>query len=163
MVLLSQAFAALAAAVLLAWRARVRGPWSGTRSLTVAAVIGILTFVSLSAAWRSWQGFRHERKADAAIPEYETELSGGAGAGANVPFVEWLRSQLPEGSSYQVVTNGADAATYQWLTYRLYPRVASPGPAHWVVFLGSPPPRNRSGFARVARYAPGLLLAERRQ
>ncbi len=167
MTMLSQAFAVLVAAALLAWRARVRGAPAGIRSAAVAAVLGILVFVTLSGSWTAWQAFRSERRANAAIPAADIETHPGAAIGANVGFVEWLNGKLPPRVSFYLRTTGADDATYQWLTYRLYPRVAvQDSGAHWVVFIGLTPAEAGFGpreFSPVQQYAPGLLLAERRK
>src|SRR4051812_25982262 len=108
MTMLSQAFAVIVAAVLLAWRARARGTSVSTRSMAVAAALAILTFVSLSALWGTWQGFRHERSANAAIPAADVALKGGVAAGANVQFVEWLNGNIPAREPFYVSTNGSD-------------------------------------------------------
>jgi hypothetical protein len=167
MTLLSQAFAVLVAAALLAWRARVRGTPAGFRSTAVAAVFAILVFVTLSGSWTAWQAFRSERRANAAIPAADVATRPGASIGANVAFVEWLNGKLPARAKFYLRTSGADEATYQWLTYRLYPRVAvQDSTAHWVVFLGLTPAEaafKPGDFARVEQFAPGLLLAERRE
>lgn len=164
--MLSQGFAVLVAAALLSWRARVRGT-GGLRSMAVAAVIAVLTFVSLSAAWSTWKGFRDERRGNASIAAADAATRGGAGAGANTGFVEWLNWKLPPGVRYYLRTDGSDEGTYQWATYRLHPRVAisDADEAHWLVFLKVTPAAagfKRADFARVERYAPDLVLAERR-
>jgi hypothetical protein len=165
--LLSQVFALIVAAVLLAWRARARGALSSARSMAVAAVIAVLTFASLATLWGTWQGFRNERRANAAVPAADVALKGGYAAGANVAFVEWLNGNLPAGDRYFITTNGSDEATYQWLTYRLFPRVAvgNPEQARWVVFLKVTPAASEfkpRDFSRVIEFAPDMVLAERR-
>src|SRR5437763_3240381 len=124
MTLLSEAFAVVVAAALLAWRGRIRGTALGIRSAVVLAVVAVLTFDALSGSWTTWQGFRHERRANAAIPAADVATHPGASIGANVAFVEWLNGKLPAGARFYLRTTGADEPTYQWLTYRLFPRVA---------------------------------------
>jgi hypothetical protein len=167
MTMLSQGFAVLVAAALLSWRARVRGSSYSTRSMAVVAVIAILTFVSLSSFWGAWQGFRNERRANADVAPADAATRGGGAAGASVAFVEWLNWKLPAGAPFHISTNGSDEATYQWLTYRLFPRVAivDAAKAHWLVFLKVTPAAagfDRREFSRVLEFAPDLVLAERR-
>jgi hypothetical protein len=166
MTMLSQVLAVVVAAVLLAWRARARGASTSTRSTAVAAVIAILTFVSLSGLWATCKTLRDERSANAALSPADSATRGGAQAGANVGFVEWVNGNLPAGAGFHL-SNGGDEATYQWLTYRLYPRVAiaDPARAHWIVFLKVTPEAagfKRREFSRVMQFAPDLFLAERR-
>jgi hypothetical protein len=166
MTLLSEALAVLVVAALLTWRGRVRGAPMGMRSAAVVAVLAVLAFDAVSASWVTWQGFRNDRRANAAIPAADVATRPGASIGANVAFVEWLNGKLPPGAEFYLRSTGADEATYQWLTYRLYPRVAvQDASAHWLVFLGITPADagyKRSEFSRVEQFAPGLLLAERR-
>jgi hypothetical protein len=167
MTMLSQMFAVALAAGLLAYRARARGALHSIRSMAVAAVIAILAFVSLSSFWSSWQGFRNERRANAALAAADVSSRGGAAAGANVAFVDWLNGKLPARTPFHISTNGSDEATYQWLTYRLYPRVAiqETDKAHWLVFLKVTPEAagvKRSEITNVQEFAPDLVLAERR-
>lgn len=158
----------LVAAALLSRRARVRGSSYSTRSMALVTVIALLTFFSLSSFWGAWEGFRKERRANAAVTPADAATRGGAAAGANVAFVEWLNSKLPPGAPFYVRTNGSDEATYQWLTYRLYPRIARPAAdqAHWLVFLKVTPAAegfDRREFSSVEEFAPDLVLAERRE
>jgi hypothetical protein len=167
MTLLSQVFAVVLAAALLAYRARVRAAPQGIRSTAVVAVIAILAFVSLTSFWTVWHGFRDERRANAAVPPADAATRGGAAAGANVGFVEWLNWKLPAGARFYIHTNGTDEATYQWLTYRLYPRVAigESAQARWLVFLKVTPEAagvDRRDLKSVQEYAPDLFLAEQR-
>jgi hypothetical protein len=167
MIMLSQGFAVLVAAALISWRARVRASASTIPSAVVVAVIAVLTFVSLSSFWSTWQGFRNDRRANAAVTPADAATRAGAAAGANVAFAEWLNANLPAVAPFYVSTNGGDPANYQWLTYRLFPRVAiqDSGKARWVVFLRVTPDAagfKRQDFARVLAFAPDLLLAERR-
>ena len=167
MTMLSQGLAVLVAAALLSWRARIRGATPGIRSMAVVAVIGILTFVSLSTFWGTWQSFRDERRANAAVAPADAATRGGAAAGANVAFVEWLNWKLPAGVPFHISTDGSDESTYQWLTYRLFPRVAvqDAAKARWFVFLRVTPAAagfKPKYFSRVLQFAPDLMLAERR-
>jgi hypothetical protein len=167
MTMLSQGFAVLVAAALLSWRARVRVTARGLAPMAVAAVLAILTFLALSSFWGAFQGFRNERRANARVAPTDAAVAGGPVAGANTAFVEWLNWKLPPGAGYEVATTGGDEGTYQWLTYRLYPRraIREGGGAHWVVFLRTNPKatgHKRSEFARVIKFEPDLLLAERR-
>jgi hypothetical protein len=166
MTMLSQVAAVLVAAVLLAWRGRVRGAPIGMGSAAVLAVAAVLTFDALASSWTTWQGFRSDRRANAAISAAEVATRPGATIGADVGFVEWLNGKLPAGTEFYLRTSGGDEATYQWLTYRLFPRVAvQDSTARWVVFLGVTPEAagyKRRDFSQVQEYAPGLLLAERR-
>jgi hypothetical protein len=165
--MLSQVSAVLVAAALLSWRARFRSPSLTLGTAAVVAVAAILTFGALSSFWGVWQGFRSERRANAAITPADASTRGGAAAGANVQFVEWLNGNIPAGETIYVSTNGSDEATYQWLLYRLYPRVAlqDSSKVHWVVFLRVTPEAagfKQSEFSRVLRLAPDLALGERR-
>jgi hypothetical protein len=167
MTMLSQASAVLVAAALLSWRARFRNSSQSIGSAAAVAVATILTFAALSSFWGVWQGFRSERRGNAEIAPADAATRGGAATGANVSFVEWLNGKLPVRDSYYVSTNGSAIATYQWLTYRLYPRIAveDSSRARWVVFLAVTPEGagfKRRDFAHVSTYAPDLLLAERR-
>jgi hypothetical protein len=167
MTMLSQGFAVLVAAALLSWRARVRGSASSIRSTAVVVVVAVLTFVSLSSLWDTWQGFRDNRRANAVLAPANAATLGGAAAGANLDFVEWLSSNLPPRAEFYVSTNGSDPGSYQWLTYRLFPHVAIPdrAKAHWIVFLRVTVEAGgfkRGEFSRVLAYGPDLLLAERR-
>jgi hypothetical protein len=167
MTMLSQASAVLVAAALLSWRARFRGSSFSVGTAAVVAVAAVLTFGALSSFWGEWQGFRSERRANAAIAPADASTRGGAAAGANAGFVEWLNANLPARAEFYVRTNGSDEATYQWLLYRLYPRVAveDASRAHWVVFLRLTPEAagfKRQEFSRVLEFAPDLSLAERR-
>src|SRR5215212_2993807 len=108
MTMLSQGFAVLAAAALLSWRARVRVSARGIGSMGVAAVLAILTFLALSSFWGAWQGFRHERSANARIAPADAAVAGAGVAGANSAFVEWLNYKLPAGAGYEIATTGAD-------------------------------------------------------
>jgi hypothetical protein len=167
MTMLSQGFAVLVAAALLSWRARVRGSMPGIRSTAVVAVVAVLTFVSLSTFWATWQGFRHDRRGNAAIAPASAATLGGAAAGADLAFVDWLNRNLPARVPYYLSTNGTDPGSYQWLTYRLFPHVAlaDRAKAHWIVFLRVTPEAggfNRSEFSRVLEFGRDELLAERR-
>jgi hypothetical protein len=167
MTLLSQVSAVLVAAALLSWRSRVRGASFSIGTAAVVAVVAILTFGGLSGFWGAWQGFRNERRANAAIAPADAATRGGAAAGANAEFVEWVNGKVPAGEPVYVSTTGSDEATYQWLLYRLYPRVAlqDASKVRWVVFLRTTPAAagfKRKEFARVEQLAPDLLLAERK-
>jgi hypothetical protein len=167
MTMLSQASAVLVAAALLSWRARIRSSSFGIGTAAVLAIAAILTFTALSSFWGSWQAFRSDRRANASTPAALAATSGGPSAGANVDFVEWLNGKLPAGAPFYISTNSSDPGTYQWLLYRLYPRVAieDPSRAQWVVFLRVTPEGtgfHRRDFAHVFTFAPDLLLAERR-
>jgi hypothetical protein len=166
MTMLSQASAVLVAAALLSWRARFRSSSFGVGSAAVLAVTAILTFTALSSFWVTWHGFRTERSANARTPPEQAATAGGPAAGANTDFVEWLNGKLPAGAPFFVSTDGSDAGTYQWLLYRLYPRVAleDASRAHWIAFLRTTPQAagfQRSEFAHVFKLAPDLALAER--
>jgi hypothetical protein len=165
--LLSQVSAVLVAAALLSWRSRVRGGSFTAGSAAVVAVAAILTFGGLSSFWGVWQGFRSERRANAAIAPADAATRGGAAVGANGGFVEWVNGKVPAGEPVYVSTNGSDEATYQWLLYRLYPRVAlqDSSKAHWVVFLRTTPETagfKRKEFSHIEQLEPDLLLAERK-
>jgi hypothetical protein len=167
MTLLSLVSAVLVAAALLSWRARVRGPGLSIGAAAVVAVAAILTFDALSSFWGRWQTLRDERSANAAIAPADAATRPGAAAGASVGFVEWLNGVLPRGAPFYVATNGSDPGNYQWLLFRLYPRVAvdSPSRAHWVVFVRETPAAagfHRTDFVRYMRFTPDLAVGERR-
>ena len=96
-------------------------------------------------------------------------VSPGVGAGAPIPFVEWLDRELPRTASFYLVSgpNGQrDPATYQWATYRLYPRLATEDPknARWIVFHATTVADagyRRSEFVRVRRFDDKHMIAER--
>ena len=167
MTLLSHVLAALVAAALLSWRARVRGAWSGLSSIAPIVATAILAFVALSGAWSTWRTLRSEYNANSKIPAVQAEVRGGETAGANVPFVEWLNATLPQGAPYYVYATDKGGGGYQWLTYRLYPRVAvtDPEDARWFVFAGGVSPA-AAGLTRrevsLREFQPGLALGERR-
>ena len=166
MTFLSQAFAISVAIALLAYRVRARGPLGSGRSIAVMVVVVVLTFVSLSSFWGVWEGFRKDRRTNSSITPADVATRGGVTAGANVGFAEWLAAHLPKGATYQVSGNANDIATYQWLTYRLYPSVATDGAADWIVFLNTSPEAagfKRQRLARVLKYSPNLQLAELRR
>jgi hypothetical protein len=168
MTMLSQVAAVLVAAALLSWRARFRGGSFSIGTAAVTAVAAILTFGALSSFWGVWQGFRSERRANAAITPADAATRGGAAAGANGEFVEWLNGKLPAGEAFHISTDGSDEATYQWLLYRLYPRVAQQDASRvrWLVFLRVTPEEagfKRADLTNVQRLAPDLVLAERRE
>jgi hypothetical protein len=168
MTMLSQGFAVVLAASLLSWRARVRGSTQSIRSMAVVVVIAVLAFLSLSSFWGVYKVLRDERRANSALTPADVTNRGGVGAGANVAFVDWLNGKLPAGASFYVSTNGSDEATYQWLTYRLFPRVAldEQESAHWLVFLKVTPEAagvDPSELTNVQTFAPDLVLAERRE
>jgi hypothetical protein len=166
MTFLSQVFAILVAIALLAYRARSRRESPSARSTAVLVVAAVLTFVSLSSFWGVWDGFRKEHRANANVTAADNATRGGVVAGANSQFVEWLGAHMPRDATYQVSGNANDIATYQWLTYRLYPRVATDGAAGWIVFLNTTPEAGgfeRRRFSRVLEYGPNLLLAEIRR
>lgn len=163
MTFLSELVAIAVAVALLAYRLRARGPVSSPRAIAVSVVLSVLTFVSLSSFWVVWEGFRRDQRANAAVTPADAATRGGVVAGANVQFVEWLSAHLPKGATYQVSGNDNDIATYQWLTYRLYPRVATDGAAGWIVFLNTSPEGagyKRQRFSRVLKYSPNLQLGE---
>ena len=163
MTFLSQAFAVTAAIALFAYRMRARGPLSNPRSLAVTVVLTVLTFVTLSSFWTVWQGFRDNQRLNESITPADAATRGGVVAGADVGFAEWLAAHMPKGATYQVNGNANDIATYQWLTYRLYPRVATDGAADWIVFLNTSPEAGaykRGRFSRVLKYSPSLQLGE---
>lgn len=168
MTLLSQAFAVLVAAALVSWRARFRSASFSIGAGAAVAVAGILTFVALSGFWAQWQGFRSERRANALISPADAAVSGsGASAGPHAGFVEWLNANIPARAPFYISTDGSDPGTYQWLLYRLYPRVAleDRSRAHWLVFLHTTPEAagfKRSDFARYMRYSTDSSLGERR-
>jgi hypothetical protein len=167
MTMLSQASAVLVAAALLSWRARFRSSSFGVGSGAVLAVAAILTFTALSTFWVTWHGFRTESNANADTPAEVAVASAGVAAGADVGFVNWVNGKLPARATFFVSTNGSDAGTYQWLLYRLYPRVAleDAARAHWIVFLRMTPEAagfHRGDFAYVYKLAPDLAVAERR-
>ena len=166
MTLLSQVFAVTVAIALLAYRVRARGALSSPRSIAVAVVLVVLTFVSLSSLWGVWRAFSDNHSANESITVADAATRGGVAAGANTQFAEWLSAHLPKGATYQVSGNANDIATYQWLTYRLYPRVATDGEADWIVFLNSSPEAagyKRGRFSRVLKYSPVLQLGELRR
>jgi hypothetical protein len=166
MTMLSLVSAVLVAAALLSWRARVRGPGLSIGTAAVVAVAAILTFGALSSFWGNWQTLRDERRTNAPISADDAATSGGAAAGANVGFAEWLNGVIPKGAPYYVSTDGSDPANYQWLLYRLYPRVAvdTATRAHWIVLLHQTP--QAAGFHRsdfvLKRFMSDLAVAERR-
>jgi hypothetical protein len=169
MTLLSQALAAIVAAALLAQRARVRRT-AGLQGAAVAVAGAVLVFASLSAVWAEGHGLWQQRRSASKLSAADVLVSPGVGAGANVAFVEWLARELPPHARFYLVSgpNGLrDPATYQWATYRLYPRVATDDPkkAQWVVFHATTPRDagfNRSEFSRILRFDDKLLLGERR-
>jgi hypothetical protein len=163
MTFLSQVLAISVAIALLAYRVRGRGPLSSGRSIAVMVVVVALTFVSLSSFWGVWEGFRKDRRTNASITPADAATRGGVAAGANAQFVEWVNANMPKGATYQVSGNANDIATYQWLTFRLYPRVATDGEAGWIVFLNTTPEAEgykAQRFSRVLKYSPSLQLAE---
>jgi hypothetical protein len=167
MTVLSQLSAVIAAAALLSWRARARGWPSSIRSIAVSAVIVILTVVSLSTLWAAWERLRDERRVNSALARADAVTQARYAAAGSAPFVEALNQNLPAGAPFYVQTDGSDAGAYQWLTFRLFPRVAvsDPGKAHWIVFLRTVPPAStfKSGeLTLVMQFAPDLVLAERR-
>jgi hypothetical protein len=166
MTFLSQVFAIFVAIALLAYRARSRNESPSARSTAVIVVAAVLTFASLSSFWGVWQGFRDDHRANAKVTAADSATRGGVVAGANSQFVEWLGAHMPRDATYQVSGNANDIATYQWLTYRLYPRVATDGAARWIVFLNTTPEAGgyeRQRFSRVLEYGPNLFLAELRR
>jgi hypothetical protein len=167
MTVISQLSGVMAAAALLAWRARASGSFGSIRSIAVSAVIVVLTFVSLSTLWATWERLRDERRSNSALTHADAVTQGRYAAGASAPFVEALNRDLPAGAPFYVQADGRDAGAYQWLTFRLFPRVAvsDPSKAHWIVFLRVVPPAStfESGeLKRVMDSAPDLVLAERR-
>ena len=69
----------------------------------------------------------------------ERATRGGREVGADVALVELARARIPRGATYHMVAGarGDREATYQWLTYRLYPRRAtSRAEADWIVGPG---------------------------
>lgn len=167
MTLLSNVLAALVVVALLSWRARVRGAWSGLSSIAPMVATAILAFVALSGAWSTWQALRSEYNTNSKIPAGQAEVRGGETAGANVPFVEWLNATVPQGEPYYVYAADKDGGGYQWLTYRLYPRVAvaDPKDARWLVFAGGVSPAAAGLTPRdvsLKEYQAGLALGERR-
>jgi hypothetical protein len=168
--LLSQAFALFVVAALLAWRTRVRGPRAGIRGALVAGVAAVLAFTALGTLWSAGHGLWVQRRNASHLSPASVLVSPGAGAGANIAFVEWLDRTLPRHARFYLVSgpNGArDPATYQWATYRLFPRVATDDPkkAQWIVFHATTVEGagfKRSDFSRVLQFGDKLLLAERR-
>jgi hypothetical protein len=166
MTFLSQVISIAVAVALLAYRVHAQGPLRNPRSIAVTVVLAVLTFVSLSSFWAVWDGFRRDHRVNTGVTPADAATRGGANAGANIQFAEWLNAHIPKGATYQVSGNANDIATYQWLTYRLYPRVATDRAADWVVFLNTSP--EAAGYkpgrlARVLKYSPNLMLAEFRR
>jgi hypothetical protein len=171
MTLLSQVLAVVVAAALIAWRLRARGAPSGIGATAVLAVGAVLTFFALGTLWAEAHGVWVQRKNASRITPGAALVSPGAGAGANVPFVEWLDRNLPRDASFYFSSgpNGArDPANYQWATYRLYPRAAVDDvtKADWVILHATTITKagyKRSDFTRVLRFDDKLMLAERRR
>jgi hypothetical protein len=167
MTMLSVVAGVLVAAALLSWRARVRGPGLSIGTAAVVAVAAILTFDALSSFWGRWTTLRDERTRNAALVPADAATRPGAAAGASVAFVEWLNGVIPRGAPYYVATNGSDPANYQWLLFRLYPRVAvdSASRARWVVFVRETPAAagfHPADLVRYMRFTPDLAVGERR-
>ncbi|MEA2440690.1 MAG: hypothetical protein QOH76_2114 [Thermoleophilaceae bacterium] len=134
--------------------------------MAVVVVLAILTFVSLASLWGTWRGFADGRRANASLSAAEAAIRGGSTTGADVGFAEWLGGRLPEHAEFSIRAAGEVEATYQWMLFRLWPRVAvEDRDAHWVVFLGLTPEAagyRRDQFVRVLEYGPGRFVAERR-
>jgi hypothetical protein len=170
MTLLSQVLAVLVAAALLSWRARVRGTAPGIRGLSVAVVGAVLVFTALGSLWSASDALWKQRKNAARLSPAAVLVFPGVGAGAPIDFVEWLDRELPRHTTFLLVSGrgGArDPATYQWATYRLFPRFATDAPeaARWIVFHNTTLEAagfRRSEFSRVLRFADNLMAAERR-
>jgi hypothetical protein len=166
MTFLSQILSIAVAVALLAYRVRAQGPLRNPRSIAVTVLLAVLVFISLSSFWAVWDGFRRDHRANKGVTPADAATRGGVVAGANVQFAEWLSAHMPKDATYQVSGNANDIATYQWLTYRLYPRVATDGRADWIVLLNTNP--EAAGYrpgrlVRVLKYSPSLMLAEFRK
>jgi hypothetical protein len=75
-------------------------------------------------------------------------------------FTEWLRSRIPSGAEFQIVSPPALRSSLfdYWVDWRLLPRVevVAPHPTRWVVYFESTPPRS---VKDVIAFAPGFVLA----
>jgi hypothetical protein len=106
-------------------------------ALGVAAV-ALGYFVFWAHVWTFGQAFSTDHKAWSQLSPEQAAINGGSLVGTvDVGFTEWLRQQIPEGSTvYVAQTSPPDAGQYQWITYRLMPDLAVENPkrADWIVF-----------------------------
>jgi hypothetical protein len=140
------------------------------QAAAVLAGVLLLVYVLLTA-----RGFLDERDELADLTPGEEVTTGGTNAGANVDFVEWVRSQVgpDRGETFHVRPDGLwrlsrDPWTFHWLTYRLHPSLVAERPreADWLIFVRVPEARmqyDRESFEPPREWKPGFAIVRRRQ
>jgi hypothetical protein len=92
--------------------------------------------------------------------------AAGQSVGIYTQFGDWLAVRIRPADSIWIEPGGpaGRAAVYQWLTYRLSPRVHAPSPqtADVIVFYDVPRrPERRRGFAALEVFRPHFALMRR--
>jgi hypothetical protein len=129
----------------------------------------VLTGLAIAGAVQLVPSLRELVKA-ARAPANDQTGSGrnaaGTAAGVDAAFADWVAARIRPGASIWIEPGGpgGDPAAYQWLTYRLSPRLhaSSVDAADVVVFYDVPKkPPPRAGFAALEVFRPHFALMRR--
>jgi hypothetical protein len=138
-------------------------------SAATAAVIAVAMALGGANTWSGIQGFHDRSKGSSGIDVASASVAGGAKLGLNTAFLYWARARIPANGTFYLYPAGpaSDAATYQWSTYQLAPRLSvdKPDEADWLVFYGVDPAKtdyDSTLFGPPVRYEPKFYLASRR-
>jgi hypothetical protein len=139
--------------------ALLTGPAVTRQSVLAAlglAAVALGYFLFWAHAWTFGQAFSTDRKTWSQLPPGQAATYGGSVIGTvDVGFTEWLRGQIPEGSTFYLAqTSPHDDGQYQWITYRLMPDLAVDDPAHadWIVFYDVDPRRGHYNDVAIEEY-----------
>jgi hypothetical protein len=128
---------------------------------SVLAALGLVAvslgyFIFWAHVWTFGRTFADDRTSWSQLSREQAASFGGSAIGTvDVGFTEWLRGQIPEGSTFYLAqTSPRDQGQYQWITYRLLPALAVDDPAHadWIVFYDVAPQRGHYAGVAVEEY-----------
>lgn len=128
---------------------------------SVLAALGLVAvalgyFVFWAHVWTFGRTFTDARTSWSRLsPDQVATYGGKAAATVDVGFTEWLRGQIPEGSTFYLAqASPPDTGQYQWITYRLLPDLAvdDPDRADWIIFYDVDPRRGRYAGVAVEGY-----------
>jgi hypothetical protein len=91
--------------------------------------------------------------------------AAGLEAGLDARFADWVAARVPPHASIWIEPGGpaGDATLYQWLTYRLLPRVHAPSAAaaDAILFYDARSKRPRPGFGALEVFGKRFALMRR--
>ena len=168
MTLLLQALGIIAVVVALSVIIERRVDRGSVAAATVAVVVVLASLLFWGNLWNAARAFDDASTRNRALPPEEAAVAGGVAVGAKVAFIDWARSRIAEGDSYYLMPDKARAkrSVYQWLSYRMLPRVSAENPeeADWLIFYRAEPrgTTGRDDFHPPVHYARGFAIARRR-